>query len=184
MPSVQDSLFEVSIPTMSLNPVFWAHTGKRVPVIRATWFINDDTHPCEWELAEELEKGYQYVMSHPQPAFVECGSTERSNHGFRLTRTSFTRRLNRAKRLPKSLIIRYPPSSMLQHRSSTRMQNAVSSCSTYRYHPLSHTTLTLLQNGHDVLSEQALLDLPAIQTRRYDGLSRVRCSVPCQWQKQ
>lgn len=58
---LQDSLFEVSIPTMSLNPVFWAHTGKRVPVIRATWFINDDSHPCEWELAEELEKGYQYV---------------------------------------------------------------------------------------------------------------------------
>lgn len=48
---------------MSLNPVFWAHTGKRVPVIRATWFINDDSHPCEWELAEELEKGYQYVTS-------------------------------------------------------------------------------------------------------------------------
>jgi hypothetical protein len=44
---------------MSLNPVFWPHTGKRVPVIRATWFINDDSHPCEWELAEELEKGYQ-----------------------------------------------------------------------------------------------------------------------------
>lgn len=58
----QDSLFEVSIPTMSLNPVFWAHTGKRVPVIRATWFINDDSHPCEWELAEELEKGYQCVL--------------------------------------------------------------------------------------------------------------------------
>ncbi|KAJ9124533.1 hypothetical protein QFC24_003325 [Naganishia onofrii] len=54
----QDSLFEVSIATMSLNPVFWPHTGKRVPVIRATWFINDDSHPCEWELADELEKGY------------------------------------------------------------------------------------------------------------------------------
>lgn len=52
---------------MSLNPVFWAHTGKRVPVIRATWFINDDTHPCEWELAEELEKGYQYAFTMQWP---------------------------------------------------------------------------------------------------------------------
>jgi hypothetical protein len=46
---------------MSLEPVFWAHTGPRVPVIRATWYIGDEAHPCEWELAEELERGYQWV---------------------------------------------------------------------------------------------------------------------------
>ncbi|GHJ86213.1 hypothetical protein NliqN6_2615 [Naganishia liquefaciens] len=84
----QDSLFEVSIPTMSLEPVFWAHTGKRVPVIRATWFINDDTHPCEWELAEELEKGYQaikpWLSSYPDELHkaIEQGekAAEKLNH--------------------------------------------------------------------------------------------------------
>ncbi len=57
----QDGLFEVDLASMSLNPVFWAHTGARVPVIRATWFVGDVTHPAEWELAEELEKGYRYA---------------------------------------------------------------------------------------------------------------------------
>jgi hypothetical protein len=58
----QDGLFEVDLETMALFPVFWAHTGPRIPVIRGTWFLGDETKPCSWELAEELEKGYQYVV--------------------------------------------------------------------------------------------------------------------------
>jgi hypothetical protein len=56
---LQDGLFEVDLREMSLYPVFWAHTGARVPVHRATWFIGDETKPCDWALAEELERGYQ-----------------------------------------------------------------------------------------------------------------------------
>jgi hypothetical protein len=55
---MQDSLFEVSLPTLSLHPVFWAHTGARVSVLRGTWFVTDETKPCSWELAEEIEKAY------------------------------------------------------------------------------------------------------------------------------
>lgn len=66
---------------MSLSPVFWAHNGPRVPVIRATWFINDEQHPCEWELAQALEQGYQeikpWLTSYPQELqmAIEQGST-------------------------------------------------------------------------------------------------------------
>lgn len=66
----QDGMFEVSLETMSLSPVFWAHNGPRVPVIRATWFVNSYQTPCEWELADALEKGYQeikpWLKSYPQ----------------------------------------------------------------------------------------------------------------------
>ena len=54
----QDSLFEVSLPTLSLHPVFWAYTGPRVSVIRGTWFVGDETRPCSWELGDELERAY------------------------------------------------------------------------------------------------------------------------------
>lgn len=69
VPVAQDGLFEVDLTTMSLFPVFWAHTGSRVPVIRATWFLEDETKPCSWELAEELEKGYQWVSARVITAF-------------------------------------------------------------------------------------------------------------------
>ncbi|WVQ81546.1 hypothetical protein IAT38_003670 [Cryptococcus sp. DSM 104549] len=62
VPVSQDSLFEVSLPTLSLHPVFWAHTGPRVAVLRGTWFASDDTRPCSWELAEEIEKGYLEIQ--------------------------------------------------------------------------------------------------------------------------
>lgn len=55
----QDSLFEVDLPTLSLHPVFWAHTGPRISVLRGTWFVTDDTKPCSWDLADEIEKAYQ-----------------------------------------------------------------------------------------------------------------------------
>lgn len=55
---LKDSLFEVSLSTLSLHPVFWAHTGPRVAVLRGTWFVNDESRPCCWELAEELEKAF------------------------------------------------------------------------------------------------------------------------------
>lgn len=51
-------MFEVDLPTLSLHPVFWAHTGSRVAVIKGSWFIGDETRPCAWELAQELEKAY------------------------------------------------------------------------------------------------------------------------------
>ena len=54
-------MFEVSLPTLSLHPVFWAHTGPRVSVLRGSWFVTDHTRPCSWELAEEIEKGYLCV---------------------------------------------------------------------------------------------------------------------------
>ncbi|ORX38900.1 DDHD domain-domain-containing protein [Kockovaella imperatae] len=62
VPVSQDSLFEVSLSTLSLHPVFWAHSGPRVPVIRGSWFITDETKPCSWELAEEIEKAYQEIQ--------------------------------------------------------------------------------------------------------------------------
>ncbi|KAL7421212.1 hypothetical protein Q5752_004097 [Cryptotrichosporon argae] len=58
VPVSQDSLFEVDLDTLSLHPVFWAHTGPRVPVLRGTWFVTDETRPCTWELAMEIERGY------------------------------------------------------------------------------------------------------------------------------
>ncbi|KAK8843436.1 hypothetical protein IAR55_007093 [Kwoniella newhampshirensis] len=58
VPVSQDSLFEVSLPTLSLHPVFWSHTGPRVSVLRGTWFVSDETRPASWELAEEIERGY------------------------------------------------------------------------------------------------------------------------------
>ncbi|WVQ93360.1 hypothetical protein IAU59_000428 [Kwoniella sp. CBS 9459] len=62
VPVSQDSLFEVSLPTLSLHPVFWAHTGPRVPVLRGTWFVETETRPCSWELAEEIEKAYLEIQ--------------------------------------------------------------------------------------------------------------------------
>ncbi|OXC69532.1 hypothetical protein AYX13_01699 [Cryptococcus neoformans] len=62
VPVSQDSLFEVSLSTLSLHPVFWAHTGPRVAVLRGTWFVNDESRPCCWELAEELEKAYLEIQ--------------------------------------------------------------------------------------------------------------------------
>ncbi|WRT68907.1 uncharacterized protein IL334_005889 [Kwoniella shivajii] len=62
VPVSQDSLFEVSLPTLSLHPVFWAHTGSRVPVLRGTWFVESETRPCSWELAEEIEKAYLEIQ--------------------------------------------------------------------------------------------------------------------------
>jgi hypothetical protein len=59
--SLQDSLFEVSLQTLSLHPTFWTHTGPRVSVIRGAWFLTDETKPCSWELAEEIERGYRWV---------------------------------------------------------------------------------------------------------------------------
>ncbi|KAK4686894.1 hypothetical protein P7C73_g3228, partial [Tremellales sp. Uapishka_1] len=61
VPVSQDSLFEVSLPTLSLHPVFWAHTGSRVPVLRGMWFVSDETRPCGWELGEEIERGYREI---------------------------------------------------------------------------------------------------------------------------
>ncbi|WVF65714.1 hypothetical protein IAT40_000445 [Kwoniella sp. CBS 6097] len=62
VPVSQDSLFEVSLPTLSLHPVFWAHTGPRVSVLRGTWFVEAETRPCSWELAEEIEKAYLEIQ--------------------------------------------------------------------------------------------------------------------------
>ncbi|WWC91359.1 uncharacterized protein L201_006302 [Kwoniella dendrophila CBS 6074] len=62
IPVSQDSLFEVSLPTLSLHPVFWAHTGSRVPVLRGTWFVESETRPCSWELAQEIEKAYLEIQ--------------------------------------------------------------------------------------------------------------------------
>ncbi|WVR09185.1 hypothetical protein IAU60_006247 [Kwoniella sp. DSM 27419] len=59
---VPDSLFEVSLPTLSLHPVFWAHTGSRVPVLKGTWFVESETRPCSWELAEEIEKAFLEIQ--------------------------------------------------------------------------------------------------------------------------
>ena len=58
----QDSLFEVSFPTLSLHPVFWPHRGPRVPVIRGTWFVGDESKPINWEIAEKLEQAYQKIQ--------------------------------------------------------------------------------------------------------------------------
>jgi hypothetical protein len=55
----QDSLFEVSLKSLSLHPAFWAHAGPRVSVLRGSWFVTDETKPCSWDFAEELEKGYK-----------------------------------------------------------------------------------------------------------------------------
>lgn len=60
---LQDGLFEVSLDNLSLHPAFWAHSGPRIPVLRGTWFAGDEQHPCDWELADELERAYQYVAT-------------------------------------------------------------------------------------------------------------------------
>ncbi|OCF44923.1 phospholipase [Kwoniella heveanensis CBS 569] len=70
VPVSQDSLFEVSLPTLSLHPVFWAHTGPRVPVLRGTWFVESETRPCSWELAEEIEKAYLEIQPW-QPSYKQ-----------------------------------------------------------------------------------------------------------------
>ncbi|ODO01590.1 hypothetical protein I350_06410 [Cryptococcus amylolentus CBS 6273] len=74
VPVSQDSLFEVSLRTLSLHPVFWAHTGPRVAVLRGTWFLTDETKPCCWELAEELEKAYLEIQPW-QPSYQHELST-------------------------------------------------------------------------------------------------------------
>ncbi|KGB76022.2 phospholipase [Cryptococcus deuterogattii R265] len=81
VPVSQDSLFEVSLSTLSLHPVFWAHTGPRVAVLRGTWFVNDESRPCCWELAEELEKAFleiqpwQQSYSHELATALSLGSS-------------------------------------------------------------------------------------------------------------
>lgn len=81
IPVSQDSLFEVSLSTLSLHPVFWAHTGPRVAVLRGTWFVNDESRPCCWELAEELEKAFleiqpwQRSYSHELATALSLGSS-------------------------------------------------------------------------------------------------------------
>lgn len=38
--------------------------------MRATWFVGDETRPCSWDLARELEKGY--IEKEPwQPAYQD-----------------------------------------------------------------------------------------------------------------
>jgi hypothetical protein len=32
-----------------------------VSVLRGSWFVTDETKPCSWDFAEELEKGYKWV---------------------------------------------------------------------------------------------------------------------------
>ncbi|GFZ43062.1 hypothetical protein JCM24511_00780 [Saitozyma sp. JCM 24511] len=68
VPVSQDSLFEVHLPTLSLHPVFWAHTGPRIPVLRGTWFVTDESRPCSWDLSGEIERAYQYVAAAPPTA--------------------------------------------------------------------------------------------------------------------
>ena len=59
MTDLQDSLFEVSLDTLSVHPVFWPQSGPRLAVLRGTWFMEEETRPCTWDLAQELEKAYQ-----------------------------------------------------------------------------------------------------------------------------
>ncbi|GMK59318.1 hypothetical protein CspeluHIS016_0703330 [Cutaneotrichosporon spelunceum] len=70
VPVGQDSLFEVDLDTLSLHPVFWQQSGPRVPVIRGTWYVENEKRPCSWDLAIELEKAYQQVQPW-QPAYKE-----------------------------------------------------------------------------------------------------------------
>lgn len=48
----------MDLNTLSLHPVFWPQSGPRVPVMRGTWFMGDEAHPCTWDLALELEKAF------------------------------------------------------------------------------------------------------------------------------
>ncbi|KLT41457.1 hypothetical protein CC85DRAFT_247655 [Cutaneotrichosporon oleaginosum] len=70
VPVSQDSLFEVDLDTLSLHPVFWPQSGPRVPVLRGTWYVENETRPCAWDLAAELEKAYQKVQPW-QPAYKD-----------------------------------------------------------------------------------------------------------------
>ncbi|BEI91743.1 uncharacterized protein CcaverHIS019_0405630 [Cutaneotrichosporon cavernicola] len=70
VPVAQDSLFEVDLDTLSLHPVFWPQSGPRVPVLRGTWYVENEKRPCSWDLAIELEKAYQKVKPW-QPAYKE-----------------------------------------------------------------------------------------------------------------
>ncbi|WOO83447.1 putative phospholipasec [Vanrija pseudolonga] len=70
VPVSQDSLFEVSLSTLSLHPVYWRQYGPRIPVIRGTWFVGDGARPCTWDLAAELEKGFQEIKPW-QPSYKE-----------------------------------------------------------------------------------------------------------------
>ncbi|WVO15288.1 hypothetical protein L204_102944 [Cryptococcus depauperatus] len=74
VPVSQDFLFEVWLPTLSLRPVFWVHTGPRVAVVRGTWFVQDPTQPCSWQLAEELERAYREIQPW-QPSYKHELST-------------------------------------------------------------------------------------------------------------
>lgn len=41
-----------------------------MPVLRGTWFVSDETKPCSWELAEELERAYQEIKPW-QPSYKD-----------------------------------------------------------------------------------------------------------------
>lgn len=54
----EDYLFEVNIEKREICPIYWE--GPTFQVRRATWFLQADTWiPCEENMANQIEKGYQ-----------------------------------------------------------------------------------------------------------------------------
>lgn len=56
----EDYLFEVDIEKRTIGPIYWE--GPIFEIRRATWFIQGDGSkwvPCEENLSEQLEIGYQ-----------------------------------------------------------------------------------------------------------------------------
>jgi hypothetical protein len=51
-------MFEVDFQTLSLFSVFWRNL-PRIPVVRGTWFMVDETRPVTWQLAKEIEDAYR-----------------------------------------------------------------------------------------------------------------------------
>ena len=113
---MQDSLFEVSLKTLSLHPVFWAHRGPRVSVLRGSWFVTDETRPCSWELGEALERAYLEIkpwlvsfLAQESEAALMC-----SHH----TRTSWQLRLP-LEQLPKRSSNTHCPQSLVKDSGSS-----------------------------------------------------------------
>ncbi|QGA14495.1 hypothetical protein EYB26_002149 [Talaromyces marneffei] len=53
----------VELPGLKMKPIYWSPLHDISDVLRATWFYKNTMLPIEPHLANELEKGYQYMRA-------------------------------------------------------------------------------------------------------------------------
>ena len=62
VPMGEDGMFQVDLKDMTLYPAYWQ--GSKIDTVRASWFQDSGSRrykPVDFDLVEEIEKGYQQI---------------------------------------------------------------------------------------------------------------------------